>query len=119
MKKYLQNRKARLAAGIAVATLTFGVAAPAALADVNRGDDDRVRGNSTLYLDASQVQVAAVVQSGDANAAASDDSVADAETSLSIDQTQVNGGFGDLDLDGLSDFYDDDDDNDGFVDIFE
>ena len=46
-------------------------------------------------LDASQFQFAAQVNTGDANAAADDESDASASIDQSLDQSQVNGGFGD------------------------
>lgn len=62
-------------------------------------DDSDVRTLHVDYVDASQVQAAAAWQSntGDATATAHDDGVADAsiDQSLTIDQSQVNGGFDD------------------------
>ena len=115
--KYLQNRKARLAAGIAGAALAFSVASPAfAQAVIVNGDDD---GRDVRLYDASQVQFAGQIQTGDVNAAADDDSNAYASVDQSIVHNQFNAGFDDLDLDGVSDFNDNDDDNDGLEDIFE
>ena len=117
MKHYTQNRKARLAAGIAAATLAFGAAAPAALADVTVSGDDNT---SAQFVDASQVQLAVGAQFGDANAAANDGSAAFASNELDITQNQANAGFGsDFDLDGIEDTFDEDDDNDGVFDDFE
>ena len=48
------------------------------------------------YVDASQVQVAIGVQYGDANAAASDGSTAEASNGLSITQNQANAGLGEI-----------------------
>ena len=115
MKNYLQNRKARLAAGVTAAVLAFSVASPAMAQVTVAGDDN----NAAQFVDASQVQVALGVQRGDANAAANDDSRSYAYNDLSIVQTQFNGGIGDLDLDGISDLNDVDDDNDGLEDVFE
>ncbi len=115
MKHYLQNRKARLAAGVTAAVLAFGVASPAMAQVTVSGDDN----DAAQFVDASQVQLAVGAQFGDANAAANDDSRAYASNDLSIVQTQFNGGIGDLDLDGISDLHDGDDDNDGLEDIFE
>jgi xylose isomerase len=64
-------------------------------------------GDEFLFVDASQAQFAAALQTneGDVNAGADDDSWADAsiDQSLTIDQTQINGGFND----GFDDFDDD------------
>lgn len=115
--KYLQNRKARLAAGIAGAALAFSVASPAfAQAVIVNGDDD---GRNVGFYDASQVQFAGQIQTGDVNVAANGDSNAYASVDQSIVQNQFNAGLGDLDSDGFSDLNDNDDDNDGLEDIFE
>ncbi|HEV2093203.1 MAG TPA: hypothetical protein VGR18_08565 [Rubrobacter sp.] len=131
MKHYMQNRKARLAAGIAAATLAFGAAtaspALAQGADVgNAFADDggiAIGGDTNVrFVDASQFQFAAQGQFGDANANAFDGSeaVAVVSSEQGITQNQVNGGFGaDFDFDGIEDVFDEDDDNDGIFDDFE
>lgn len=62
-------------------------------------DDSDVTTLTVEVFDASQFQAAAAAQAnyGDANAAADDGSTAEAsiDQSLTIDQTQINGGFGD------------------------
>lgn len=144
--KYLQNRKARLAAGVAGVVLAFGVASPAFAQDAI-ADDDSVASTefSAEFYDASQFQAAGALQvnEGDATATADGDSSADAsiDQSLYVDQYQYNGGFddgyygdpyddtgffddGDADADGVLDEYDyvilfGDYDNDGFVDYWE
>lgn len=132
--RYLQNRKARLAAGVAGAIMAFGVASPAfAQTVVATGGDDAVAVNAGFY-DASQSVSVDAFQGGDARAVADDDSTAEAYNDLSIDVAQYNGGFGygyadyvydgDDDDDGIFDEYDyvilaGDYDNDGFVDYWE
>ena len=77
------------------------------------------------FVDASQEQVAIQVSTGDANAAASDGSVAFSSVDQSIDQSQFNAGFDDdSDDDGISDGFDGvilagDFDNNGIEDVFE
>lgn len=119
MKHYTQNRKARLAAGIAAATLAFGAAAPAALAqDATAVNGGVAQGGDVLFADATQFQFAAQGQFGDA--VADDEGVAVVASEQHIIQNQVNAGFGtDFDLDGIEDTLDEDDDNDGVFDHFE
>lgn len=69
----------------ATAALLLGSTSPA-FAQTVIGDD-------SLFVDASQVQLALAVQTGDANAAADDDSSAYAYNGLYVDQYQFNGGF--------------------------
>ncbi len=77
------------------------------------------------FADASQEQFALQVSTGDANAAASDGSVAFSSVDQSVDQSQFNAGFdGDSDHDGISDGFDGvilagDFDNNGIEDDFE
>lgn len=120
MKHYTQNRKARLAAGIAAAALAFGAAAPAALAqDATAVDESVATGGDVSFVGASQFQFAVQTQSGDANAIG-DENVAVVTSDQGITQNQVNAGFGaDFDLDGIEDVFDEDDDNDGVFDDFE
>lgn len=119
MKHHTQNRKARLAAGIAAATLAFGAAAPAALAqDATAVNDSVAQGGDVRFVDATQFQFAAQGQFGDA--VADDGAVAIVASEQGITQNQVNAGLGaDFDLDGIEDVFDADDDNDGVFDDFE
>lgn len=144
--KYLQNRKARLAASVAGVVLAFGVASPAFAQDAIADDGSFASTDlDARFYDASQFQVADVrqVNTGDVTATADGDSTADAsiDQSLYVDQYQLNGGFddgyygdpyddtgffddGDDDADGVLDEYDyvilfGDYDNDGFVDYWE
>ena len=77
--------KKLLAVGATTAAMVLAGASPA-LADVTIGDE-------VLFLDASQTQVAAAVNTGDANAGADDGSAAFASTGVFIGQYQLNGGF--------------------------
>ena len=79
---------------IATATAALMLAASPAVAQVTVAGDDN---NAAQYVDASQVQVAIGVQYGDQNAAASDDSTAEASNELSITQNQANAGLGEID----------------------
>lgn len=86
--------KKMLAVG-ATAALLLGASSPA-FAQATIGDE-------SLFVDASQAQVAVAVQTGDANAAADDGSAAYAYNGLHVDQYQFNGGFGDGFGDGFFD----------------
>jgi hypothetical protein len=79
----------KLIATAAAAALLLASATPAAAQVTVAGDDN----DSAQYVDALQVQLAVGVQYGDANAAANDESEADASNELSIDQSQANAVF--------------------------
>ncbi len=85
MKKFIVT-------GVAAA-LMLATASPAVAQVTVAGDDN----TAAQYVDASQVQVAVGAQFGDANAAASDDSTAEASNELSITQNQANAGLGEID----------------------
>ena len=83
----------KLIATAASAALLFAAASPAA-AQVTVSGDDNI---GAQFVDASQVQLAVGAQFGDANAAANDDSTAEATNELSIVQNQANAGLGEID----------------------
>ncbi|QIN84850.1 hypothetical protein GBA63_21035 [Rubrobacter tropicus] len=87
----------KLIATGAVAALLLATASPAFAQDAIAVDDGVASGGDVHFFDASQSQTLSVTQqnTGDAIAAADDDSVAVAwiDQSLMVDQTQVNGGF--------------------------
>jgi hypothetical protein len=97
------------------------VAAAPAFADTTaQGGDVDLR-----FVDASQTQAAAAFQTNRGDVDAGNlGSAAAIDQSLTIDQSQVNAGFGgvaasgDLDFDGVLDVFDVDDDNDGIHDEF-
>ena len=76
----------------ATAALMLAAASPAMAQVTVAGDDN----TSAQFVDASQVQLAANVQFGDQNAAANDDSTAEASSELFITQNQANAGFGEI-----------------------
>jgi hypothetical protein len=76
----------------ATAALMLAASSPAFAQVTVAGDDN----TSAQFVDASQVQLAVGAQFGDQNAAANDESEAEASNELSIDQTQVNAGLGDI-----------------------
>lgn len=97
--------KKLIATGV-VATMMLAFSSPAMAQVTVAGDDN----TSAQYVDASQLQVAIGVQYGDQNAAASDESSADASNELDITQNQANAGFGEIsDLnqgdEGVGDFF--------------
>ncbi len=75
----------------ATAALMLAASSPAFAQVTVAGDDN----DAAQFVDASQVQVAVGAQFGDANAAASDGSLAFASNDLGITQNQINGGLGD------------------------
>jgi hypothetical protein len=83
----------KLIATGAVAALLIASASPAA-AQVTVSGDDNI---GAQFVDASQLQVAVGAQFGDQNAAANDDSTAEATNELSIVQNQANAGLGEID----------------------
>ncbi len=83
----------KLIATGAVAALLIASASPAA-AQVTVSGDDNI---GAQFVDASQLQVAVGAQFGDQNAAANDDSTAEATNELSITQNQANAGLGEID----------------------
>lgn len=101
----------------ATAALMLMAASPAMAQDAIAVDDSVARGGDVLFVDASQSAFAVQGQFGDA--VADDDAVARVHSDQSIVIDQANGGFGDLDLDGIGDVFDEDDDNDGIFDVFE
>ncbi len=84
MKKFI-------ATGV-VAALMLAVSSPAMAQVTVAGDDN----TSAQYVDASQLQVAVGIQTGDQNAAASDGSTAEASNELTITQNQANAGLGEI-----------------------
>ena len=76
----------------AMLAMVLAAAAPA-LAQVTVAGDDN---NAAQYVDCSQVQLAVGAQYGDANAAASDESIAGAANELGITQNQVNACLGEV-----------------------
>ena len=62
-------------------------------AQVTVADDDNT---SAQFVDASQLQAAVQLNTGDANAAANDESVAVATIDQGITQNQANVGFGEI-----------------------
>ncbi len=82
----------------ATAALMLAASSPAFAQVTVAGDDN----TSAQFLDASQLQVAVQLNTGDANAAANDESIAVATIDQGITQNQVNGGFDD-DFDGFDD----------------
>jgi hypothetical protein len=84
--------KKLIATGV-VAAVLLGSASPA-LAQVTVAGDDN---DTAQYVDASQVQLAVGIQYGDQNAAANDESEAEATNELSITQNQANAGLGEID----------------------
>ncbi len=84
--------KKLIATGV-VAAVLLGSASPA-MAQVTVSGDDNISGQ---FVDASQVQLAVGIQYGDQNAAANDDSTAEATNELSIVQNQANAGLGEID----------------------
>ena len=75
-----------------VAALMLAAASPAFAQVTVAGDDN----TSAQFVNCSQVQLAANVQFGDQNAAANDDSTAEASSELSITQNQANACFGEI-----------------------
>lgn len=93
MKHYTQNRKARLAAGIATATLALGAAASPALAqDATAVDGSVAQGGDVRFVEASQFAFAAQGQFGDA--VADDEGVAVVASEQDITINQANAGLG-------------------------
>jgi hypothetical protein len=82
----------KLIATAAVAAALMLTASPAVAQVTVAGDGN----TAAQYVDASQVQLAVGVQYGDANAAASDGSTAEASNELSITQNQANAGLGEI-----------------------
>ena len=82
----------KLIATGAVAALLIASASPAAAQVTVAGDDN----DTAQYVDASQVQLAVGIQYGDQNAAANDESEAEATNELSITQNQANAGLGEI-----------------------
>ena len=89
----------KLIATGAVTALMRATASPAFAQDADVGDDGVAVGGDVEFVDASQFQAAFALQAnaGDASAVADDDSTAEAsiDQSLTIDQSQSNGGFDD------------------------
>ena len=83
--------KKLIATGV-VAAVLLGSASPAVAQVTVSGDDN----TAAQFVDASQVQLAVGIQTGDANAAASDGSTAEASNELSITQNQANAGLGEI-----------------------
>ena len=75
-----------------VAALMLAFSAPAMAQVTVAGDDN----TAAQFVDASQVQLAVGIQTGDANAAASDGSTAEASNELSLTQNQANAGLGEI-----------------------
>ena len=82
----------KLIATAAATAVLFALATPAMAQVTVAGDDN----TAAQYVDASQLQVAVGIQTGDANAAASDGSEAYASNELSITQNQANAGLGEI-----------------------
>jgi hypothetical protein len=83
MKKFI-------ATGVVAALM---LTASPAMAQVTVAGDDNT---AAQYVDASQLQVAVGIQTGDQNAAASDGSTAEASNELTITQNQANAGLGEI-----------------------
>ena len=84
--------KKLIATGV-VAALMLAISSPAFAQVTVAGNDN----DTAQYVDASQVQLAVGIQHGDQNAAANDESEAEASNELSITQNQANAGLGEID----------------------
>ncbi len=91
--------KKLIATGVVAALM---LTASPAMAQVTVAGDDNT---AAQYVDASQLQVAVGIQTGDQNAAANDGSTAEASNELTITQNQANAGLGEInDLNQGTDF---------------
>ena len=80
----------------AMLAMVLAAAAPAFAQAVV--EDDGNDGNSVQYVDCSQVQAAVQAQYGDANAAADDESIAEAGIAQGLTQSQINACLGEINV---------------------